>query len=178
MKTGIISLIVIVTFISIPSCKQSFNKESGGHKNKFEQVLKHYELEPQKQLAARFLIENMDAHYSYESSYHDSFLADIDSLYRNYPDKHSNFYREAYDILSKKYKAPKSVYHKSLDIENIAADFLIRHIDNAFQMWQSNWKEIYGFEHFCNYVLPYRIGNEPVSDWPSSYISEYGEKTL
>ncbi|MCQ5209221.1 hypothetical protein NE467_25340, partial [Bacteroides thetaiotaomicron] len=29
------------------------------------------------------------------------------------------------------------------------------------------------FEHFCNYVLPYRVGHAPVSDWRKAYMEQY-----
>ena len=51
--------------------------------------------------------------------------------------------------------------HKRYDAQELKAEYLIAHIDHAFQSWASVWNNHYDFEHFCNYVLPYRIGNEP-----------------
>ena len=61
------------------------------------------------------------------------------------------------------------------DIECLSAKYLIAHIDNAFRMRQSSWVSEYSFEHFCNYVLPYRICEEPISDWMDTYAAKYAK---
>jgi hypothetical protein len=58
----------------------------------------------------------------------------------------------------------KVLQHYKDDAQQLKAEYLIAHIDHAFQAWASVWNNHYDFEHFCNYVLPYHIGNESVSD--------------
>ena len=52
------------------------------------------------------------------------------------------------------------------DIRNISADFLIDHIDAAFEIWRKQpWCRNVDFETFRNHILPYRVGNERIRPW-------------
>ena len=123
--------------------------------------------------AARFLIENMDAHYSSQSEAIDTFYNNIDSIFTKYKWESDGFYNYAYDSILIKMSSIKAVETKRVDIENIKSDYLIAHIDSAFKVWNQIWAGEYSFEHFCNYVLPYRVGQEPVSDWRKAYMEQY-----
>ncbi len=75
----------------------------------------------------------------------------------------------------------KNMYHYSvvdgetkLDIRNITADYLIQNIETAFTAWEeAPWKEEVDFETFCRFVLPYRVSDEPLSDWRDTLRNEY-----
>ena len=54
-------------------------------------------------------------------------------------------------------------------VETVKAGFLIRHIDDAFALWRKPWNTRVSFSLFCRYVLPYRLGQEPLSDWRALY---------
>lgn len=123
--------------------------------------------------AARFLIENMDAHYSSQSEAIDTFYNNIDSIFTKYKWESDGFYNYAYDSILITMSSIKAVETKRVDIENIKSDYLIAHIDSAFKVWNQIWAGEYSFEHFCNYVLPYRVGQEPVSDWRKAYMEQY-----
>lgn len=43
------------------------------------------------------------------------------------------------------------------DLELMSSDFLINHIDNAFNLKKSALVEKLSFEEFCEYILPYKI---------------------
>ena len=121
--------------------------------------------------AAQFLIENMDAHYTLHNEGMDSFRLFMDSIFR-LPHGKLSYYDRMYDSVISLYgnallQEPEYIYDTSL----VTADYLIENIDNAFRMWNAKWGKKYGFEHFCNYVLPYRIGNEPISSWREKYIN-------
>lgn len=61
-----------------------------------------------------------------------------------------------------------------LDIRNITADYLIQNIETAFTAWEeAPWKEEVDFETFCRFVLPYRVSDEPLSDWRDTLRNEY-----
>lgn len=67
-------------------------------------------------------------------------------------------------IYQRSSSAPKTKIIR--DIDFITADFLINNIEKAFEVWsitQSFTK--CSFEDFCEYILPYRIGREPLNDW-------------
>lgn len=61
-----------------------------------------------------------------------------------------------------------------LDIRNITADYLIQNIETAFTAWEeAPWKDEVDFETFCRFVLPYRVYDEPLSNWRDTLRSEY-----
>lgn len=52
------------------------------------------------------------------------------------------------------------------DSHVITASYLIRNIDHAFGMWEKQpWGKYIKFEDFCEYILPYRVAFEPLSEW-------------
>lgn len=69
-------------------------------------------------------------------------------------------------------------YHalnKIYDSKVITSEYLIENIDLAFQEWQKRpWNKSLSFDDFCDLILPYRIGNERLSDWRSLYNAYYG----
>ena len=168
---------LMVFAISVQSCNRSVLEQAldkaSTNRQELEKVLEHYKNDELKLKAARFLIENMDAHSCLHHDYYDSFYRDIDSLYRNHAGRGTAYYRQSYETLSQKYNRFMFEAEQKNDIECLSADYLIAHIDSAFQMRQSPWVGEYSFEHFCNYVLPYRICEEPISDWVNVYRKEY-----
>ena len=55
---------------------------------------------------------------------------------------------------------------KIYDAHIITAEYLIDNIDRAFDNWQKRpWNRSLSFEDFCEYLLPYRIGDEPLEEW-------------
>ena len=60
------------------------------------------------------------------------------------------------------------------DITTMKAEELIKAIDDACDMWCSSpWHEQYDKEIFFDYVLPYRIEHEPLSDWRQTISEEF-----
>ena len=174
---------ILLLFIVMAVCSQSCNNspleqvldKAGANRSELEKVLEHYKYDKEKLQAARFLIENMDNHFSLYHKLYDEFYADVDSLYRTNGTKDILFFKKAYDSLSEKFNHFKLENVRKTDVECISAEFLISHIDNAFKMRESPWVSEYSFELFCNYVLPYRVWDEPVSEWMDVYVKEYGK---
>jgi len=122
--------------------------------------------------AAQFLIENMDAHYTLQSEGIDSFRLYMDSIFR-LPHRDDLFYNRAYDTAVMRYGHLMEVNQMRIpDTSTVIAEYLKANIDSAFRMWRTKWNMDYGFEHFCNYVLPYRVGHEPLSHWREKYIAQ------
>ena len=140
---------------------------SGPNRPELERVLTHYQDSGLKLNAACFLIENMPRKYGVVAE-------DDNDVYKcflkNIPTEDSVSWRTdssvvslMLDSLSRRVMPQK---RKEYDIDVISADFLIRHIDMAFKVWQSSkFCGHYSFEDFCHYILPYRMGNEPLSNW-------------
>lgn len=56
------------------------------------------------------------------------------------------------------------------DLRSITAKYLIDNIDDAYSLWRSRkWNADLPPELFCEMLLPYRIGNEPVTSWRGAY---------
>ena len=150
-----------------------------------EAVFHYYEKENPNELkleAARFLIANMNGHYSTQSKTLERFQHKIhhysDTIVLNMP-VINRLWKEA---SNEGKKEVSSLY----DAETLSAEFLIDNIEKSFATWQASaWKNEVDFDTFCQYVLPYRFRNEvlPSIGWRDSLYNEYypliaGEKDI
>ena len=55
------------------------------------------------------------------------------------------------------------------DIKEMRDSLLINHIDNVFMAENYQWTKRIPFPDFCEYLLPYRMGNEPLENWMPVY---------
>lgn len=164
MKPFIFFLYTIVFFTSCtshpdypPEVREALSKAEGNYRQ-LEKVLEHYSANPADSLklrAAYFLIANMPGKYS---EYYDTPWQNIASaLYRwsNVPNK---------EELPKVYNWGKLNVEE--DVKHITAEYLINNIELAFKMWQEQpWGRHISFDTFCEEILPYRVGNEPLENW-------------
>ena len=68
------------------------------------------------------------------------------------------------------FRTLKKVY----DAKVIKAEFLIHHIDQAFEVFEKrSWNKYLPFDDFCELILPYRIGDEPLEEWRGWYRERY-----
>ena len=139
---------------------------AGENRTELERVLEHYRDSGLKYEAARFLIENMPGWYAYRGMALDSGKAVLLSMDSN------NI------ILPAKAEGWKvewgGRYEKVYDAQVITAEYLIANINRAFASWQSRpWNKTLPFEDFCECILPYRIGNEPLEKWWEAYGKRY-----
>lgn len=154
---------------TVPDC-------AGDNRAELEKVLAHYKSDPLKLEAARFLIENMDAHYYYGGETVDAYYRSMDSLFRH-RDGDRGFWNLQYDSIIRLYGAglDADMARRRCDAEHLKAGFLIAAIDSAFSVWRRNWNKQYDFDVFCRYVLPYRVGEEPPSPWRAALAMPPGE---
>lgn len=139
---------------------------AGDNRGEIVKVLDYYNAKEEDSLklkAARFLIQNMPGKYSlvYDIPWETHSAA----LYRYYDceDKESLF---------SDYGVPKS--EKRYDLQHISSEYLINNIDLAFEAWEKHpWGKTIDFDAFCEEILPYRIGNEPLEDWRSHVLASY-----
>lgn len=137
---------------------------AGGNRGELEKVLNYYEDrgETLKWKAARFLIANMKDKYSYDIPGLDSIRQAIINV------KTKNAIEKRWKNFS--YKSLPKVY----DAQVMTADYLIENIESAFESWQRyEWGKYYTFEDFCKYLLPYRIGDEPLERWRLEYKTKF-----
>lgn len=170
------SVIAIGFVLSLSCCTnnrvENSLKKASDNRKELEKVLIHYQDSGLKLEAARFLIENMDAHYWYATPSIGSFYFSVDSLFTNCRGNR-DYWKRQYDALLSRCGEGLSLSlrpeNRLYDVEHLTADYLISQIDSAFKVWNCNWNSQYDFWTFCRYVLPYRIGHEPPTDWRGGY---------
>lgn len=141
---------------------------ASSNRTKLEKVLHHYEHDSLKLEAAKFLIRNMPHCYSYPQG------GDMDSV------KRVRTYYSPFGQIDQTYAKQWGHYTyrnlpKIYDAHVITARYLIGNIDHAFDNWQKRpWNRSLSFEDFCEYLLPYRLGDEPLEEWRELYEKEYG----
>ncbi|MEA4967011.1 MAG: hypothetical protein VB048_02690, partial [Bacteroidaceae bacterium] len=174
------SKVFILTLISYSffSCNsRNYLEEAlilaGDNRAELEQVLQHYKDDPLKLKSAKFLIENMVAHYSYvEENGLTSYYDKIDSLYSQTMSLSREERVQLYDSVSAIYKNGYTL-KRVLDLHVIRAEYLIHNIDRSFNLWQEgNWAKHVSFKDFCEYILPYKVyDGQTLDNW-----KEYGEE--
>lgn len=142
---------------------------AGENRAELEKVLEHYNDSGLKLDAARFLIENMPHYYGYEGWQLDSMkTAKAEVIKKRILDEDT---RMRWSNFS--YQNLKKVY----DAQVITAPYLIENIDEAFAVWRGKpWGRSLSFDEFCEWILPYRIDNEPLENWRRAYYDQYAGK--
>lgn len=141
--------------------------------NKLELVLNHYKEEqsPEKLAAAQFLIDNMKGHYSYKGEAYEKYVSIYNKL-KNVPGLHRNDSLKQY--MSAVGRMPS--LEGELDENEVTPDFLIKHIDFAYAVWDKTpWKSDVDFATFCEYILPYKNGNEGIGAYMEVYNQRYAK---
>jgi len=146
---------------------------AGQNRAELQKVLDKYRgRDEEKYRAACFLIENMPFYGTYEGkaleNYRKYFVG-LSAFDRSRPAK------ELVDSL----RAADGDFSKALlayrcDAGRVDSAFLVGHIEWAFKVWREQpWGKYVGFDDFCEYVLPYRIGDEPLSRWREALYERY-----
>ena len=121
--------------------------------------------------AAKFLKEYSEYQYGVprhivnadgDRAYLDYTKFSSDTAYRKFLDN-NGFYLE--------------VKPKVRDTDTITVKFLIDNIEMAFDSWNKPWAHDVSFDDFCTYILPYRNGDEELSDWRMYFKNKY-ESTI
>ncbi len=133
------------------------------------EVLQRFEGDSLKYKAAEFLIENLPYHYSYEGEELDKYL-ELYALHGT-----GKFYPQpVYDSIMRKYGYINIASLQMVSDTSIDPDYLIENIEWAFKVWQEQpWGKNVSFENFCEYILPYRVGNERLSSWREEIYNKY-----
>lgn len=158
---------------SLLSCDNKLNRVlelSGENRSELKKVLEHFENSPNKlkYRAAKFLIENMPGQYYYVGpgvEYNDSLYLVTAGEPQNLRTKFFNDNSQNLFVLPSE---------EDYDLNHIKADYLIKIIDEACDLWNASpWHDEYDETIFFEYVLPYRLNHEPLNDWKQSIREEY-----
>jgi len=173
MKKAFITGINILLAVCLMACSSPEDKRleqalafAGDNRGELEKVLDHYKENAEKQEAARFLIRNMPRWYGYEGWQLDSIKPVLIQK-----EKGETVPKE---VIAKWQRVSFYSLPKVYDAKVITADYLIENIDLAFDVWKRYpWNRDLGFDDFCELILPYRIGDEPLSSWRKLYHDYY-----
>lgn len=144
------------------------------NKEELLKVLKHYS-SPEDSLklkAAKFLITNMDGHFSTIYANTNEYYARVDSIFSC-----KDISREESFKLLETLHLKSNLSWTLNDDENIKASYLIEHIDLSFETRNYPWNKDLSFDLFCEYVLPYRVLDEPLESWLPRY-NQYFQPTI
>lgn len=152
-------------------------EKAGDNRQELEKVLRHYQQSPADSLkykAACFLIENMP-YYSYPVGKQlDNYKTYFNWL-RHYRKKTP---RQLSDSI-RQFFGPIGELEKKQDIHKIDSAYLCHNIEWAFKVWQEQpWGKHISFATFCEYILPYRIEDEPLKYWREEYYNKFDSLLL
>ena len=132
-------------------------------------VLDHCKDDSLKYRAALFLIANLPYHATSDAPSMDAQLKlyELHSSGRYTP-------TEVLDSVSRIYgRLDVSSLRQTSDV-GISPDYLIENIDWAFKVWREQpWGKNVPFHLFCEYVLPYRVGDERLVSWRKEIYERY-----
>lgn len=160
--------------ISYPDRLKANFQLAGKNRNELKKVIRHYSFHPSdslKRKAAIFLIENMDVHYSYLSESWERFQVELDTLFCKEEEatKLSKGFNSLYDKYADRLR---DIVYLS-DLKSISSKFIIYNIEHAFQVWKMPYCNYLNFNDFCEYILPYRVGVEPISEWRDKFSNTF-----
>ena len=133
-------IIFVLLFLCV-ACDKSLDnalQQAGDNRSELEKVLAHFKDDPDslKYRAAKFLIENMPYHYTYEGKAIEAY----DSIYLQMADEplpeRNKFFKERTDSIRFSDK------RFAVDVQTVKADYLIRAIDEACDTWRrTQWQD-------------------------------------
>ena len=142
---------------------------AGENKGELQKVLRHYEGDTLKYRAACFLIENMPYHIFYEGK-------GLESYYRYFElaKGQKDEARLIVDSLNRRGGFNIDRLVRKSDIEELDSAYLVDNIDFAFKVWHEQpWGKNVCFEDFCEYILPYKIGDELPVRWRNYFYDKF-----
>lgn len=146
-----------------------------------QKVLDHYKKlgDPQKLKAAQFLIANMYDKYSLYGEQIERYKR----MFQLYDSLHSAgilagdppVVDQTWDSLVNVVGVLSTRNQKlSVDCQVLKADFIINNIEQAFAMWKrSPGYSPADFDLFCEYILPFRVRNEPIESFREKFIKDF-----
>ena len=152
-------------------------KAAGDNKSELKAVLKHYkdvDPNPEKLAAAKYLIINMPAHFSYKT---DSIKAYYDLALKVFKSGMSvDAQRDSLKKVSY-IRFNKSTNKTIPDYKIITSEFLIHNIDQAYDQWKNRpWAKHLTFDVFCEWLLPYKeTEKQELDDWRVTFSSYFSD---
>lgn len=114
--------------------------------------------------AAKYIVTSINGLKTCQSPGIDS----LEILYRTLP-KNGSYQFSGMDLENaKRYSMSPKIYKK--DIEIITTKYLKENLEDAWRTWKNSiWADKLTIDEFCEYILPYRLGDEPLTSWRKPY---------
>lgn len=178
LRSAAMAALVAIMAAGMWSCgsEESYSPEiakaldrAARNRKELVEVLEHYEDEPEKLEAAKFLISNMHGHYSYQGTELDSLEMFLAQLTR----KEVDFFFTP-EQLKRWEKFSLINLPRKDDLRSVSAEMLIENIDLAFKQWKERpWNKDLSFDDFCELILPYTISDDQPVRWRRMYAEHY-----
>lgn len=143
---------------------------AGNNRTELEAVLRHFENDPNplKYESAKFLIENMPNQFQIVGPTIDA----MDSIYIKTSGESLNIRTKFFESATS--GIATNQYDVAYDITTMKTDYLIKAINDACEAWSnSTWNKDFDKSIFFEYVLPYRLAHETITDWHKTISDEY-----
>lgn len=156
----------------IVSCDKGVNKaldNAGSNREELKKVLDYFDGEHDglKGKSAKFLISNMPYNYTYTGEY----IHALDSAYLVMAE---NPTRDRADVFKRMVESFFDDREAVSDLHVVSSEYLINNINDACDTWsKAAWSKYYPEDIFFDYVLPYRLLDEPLSQWRKHVREEY-----
>lgn len=163
-------LILPVLFMAMMAgCREHNNsylelvfEEAQDNRSELEIFLAHYH--DDRHRAAEYSIEAMLGLTTKSGAGIDS----LERLYRILPKRRS--YQFAGTDLESAERFASMPLNTRKVAEVVNSEYLSDNLDDAWKQWkQSQWADKLTVDEFCEYILPYKIGDEPLSSWRRPY---------
>lgn len=168
-------------FIAVGCCRNDSRLERAlvlakDNRGELERVLAYYRMDSLKLQAAKFLIENMPGHLSYQGNEIDRYYDAVDAVLQ---EKHGIPIRELVEEMNGVGRRFTKKYNMVSDLEVVTADYLIENIEDAFRQWEKgSWSMHVSFQDFCEWMLPYKVVElQPLDGW-RFYLKKRFDKGL
>ena len=127
-------------------------------------------LSDKQKLAAEFLITEVDNRYTLNNQDLSEFYPFIDSLSLTDVKFH-----EEKELLEKFFTDHSSAESYNVyDNQQLSTQYLKQNIIDAFKYYQQPWNSYLSDSTYFQYVLPYRVGDEPLENWREYFTKKYG----
>ena len=153
---------------------ESALKLSGENRGELQKVLDYFSKghpDTLKLRAAEYLISNMVGWHSIGGKTMDRLKRDIDTTFR----QEAGAVRQLFYLIAVRIATAHGDNTVKYDLHEVTSAYLIRHIEQSFALWEDmKCRYDLPFEDFLKYLLPYRIDNEPITEWRDSvYYHRY-----
>lgn len=186
--------LVVYFFVLFYGCSSQYPDDvelvlnkSGENKEQLIKAIEHFkELGDEKKIEATYyLIAGMNNKYSYTgetyNALREKILApklELDSLSLlpkfTYQKIRNIQKRKAGRVARELMKQNEADFGRVEDCKIISSDYIINNVEQAFEAWSMPWsKKNVNFNQFCEYILPYKIGNEVIIDWRKKVLNDF-----